>query len=71
MTDFSQNYFNLKRTVLIFAALTLLFCAPGANVSGLNVAGIALGGVSFELLLFFSAAASLYYGVLFCDDCLR
>jgi hypothetical protein len=65
MGEFSQNYYNLKRTVLIFAALTLLFCVPGAHVDRLSFAGIDLSGVSFELLVFLMAAAATYYATLF------
>jgi hypothetical protein len=50
---------------LIFAAITLLFCVPGANVERLDIAGIVLAGVRFELLVFFMAAAATYYAVLF------
>lgn len=65
MREFSNNYYGLKRTALIFSVVTLLFCARGAHVGDLNVAGITLSGLSLHLLVFSVVAAAFYYTALF------
>lgn len=65
MTEFSSTFYSYKRATLLFAAIVLIFCLPGANIQALSVAGVSLSGVSFEVLLFFLLSAATYYALLF------
>lgn len=61
MTDFGENYYRLKRSALIFAAILFLFCIPGVRANSLEFAGINISGVSFDFLLLMLFVASFYY----------